>query len=215
MKKQFVSTALGSVASVFAISMLVAMAPKLGLESAGSAQAQPLSDTELPSGAAAEAERTYVGTVKCAACHFQQYKTWKESPHGKAFDILPAKYKNDADCLQCHTTGYGRTAGDGKDVDPNLAGISCEACHGPGSAHANIALRFVVEGITDEGERRLRAAIQRVAGDQCIKCHLSQAHKSHPSFDREKPSAGRQTRREEHRTSTFFALDEHGERSDP
>jgi predicted CXXCH cytochrome family protein len=36
-----------------------------------------------------------------------------------------------SDCLGCHTTGYDPTAGKWTE-----AGVGCEMCHGPGSAHA-------------------------------------------------------------------------------
>ena len=37
--------------------------------------------------------QTYVGTKECAACHFEQFMTWRTTPHAKGFEILPAKYR--------------------------------------------------------------------------------------------------------------------------
>ena len=124
----------------------------------------------------------YVGLTKCAACHFDQYKDWKSSNHAKAFDILPVKYRRDAKCLSCHTTG-GHGGGPQAVISPDQ-GVSCESCHGPGSAHASQALQFVNEPITEEGLRQLRGKIQRIDMTQCIGCHVSKAHKKHPAFDR-------------------------------
>ncbi len=121
----------------------------------------------------------YVGLTKCAACHFDQYKDWKGSEHNKAFEILPAKYRNDASCLECHITG---TVGDATSYQ---FGVSCEACHGPGEAHANFALQFVNQLITEEGLTSLRGKIRRLDLHQCVNCHVSKAHKKHPPFDRD------------------------------
>jgi hypothetical protein len=154
-------------------------------------------------------EGEYVGLTKCAACHFPQYKVWKTSTHGKAFDILPAKYRQDAECLKCHTTGYGHPSGSNDALDAAPTGISCEACHGPGGEHSKNALRFVDEGITEAGMNRLRSSIQRVAVDQCIKCHVGQAHKEHPPFERDEPAAGANTGLPTPRSKSFFSLKAH------
>ena len=55
--------------------------------------------------------QTYTGSKQCAACHFDQYLVWRKTKHAKAFDILPAKYRDDANCLKCHTTGFGEPTG--------------------------------------------------------------------------------------------------------
>lgn len=125
----------------------------------------------------------YTGLTKCAACHFQQYRDWQTTPHGKAYEILPAKYKNDAECLKCHTTPVATGA-----ANPDAAaqlGVSCESCHGPGDDHASFALSFVSQNrvFSEEDLKKLRSKIQRLALDQCIKCHTSKAHKPHPKYD--------------------------------
>ncbi len=104
-------------------------------------------------------------------------RTGRNPNTAKAFEILPAKYRNDATCLKCHTTG---TAGD---VASYQYGVSCQACHGPGAEHADYALRFVNERITEEGLKTLREKIQRLDLHQCVDCHISKAHKKHPPYD--------------------------------
>ncbi len=55
----------------------------------------------------------------------------------KAAGLDPAKdYTKDAQCLACHTVGYGKPGGF-KDVEttPELAGVGCEMCHGPGGTY--------------------------------------------------------------------------------
>lgn len=142
----------------------------------GASHAQQVSGSSL---AAPHASGEYVGLTKCAACHFDQYKDWKGSEHNRAFEILPLKYRTDASCLECHTTGHAT------DSTSQQFGVSCESCHGPGGEHAKDALRFVNEIITEEGLTSLRGKIQRLDMLQCVKCHVSKAHKKHPPFDRE------------------------------
>ena len=181
---------------VLPVAMLSTAAP----EKSSMARAEPPQATE------------YVGLTKCAACHFNQYKDWKTSEHRKAFDILPTKYKNDAECLQCHTTGFGRPSAVQDPSTSYLSGVSCEACHGPGSHHAKFALKFVNEEITEDGLKQLRSTIHRIAVDECVKCHVSKAHKSHPKFDRENPAKARQSRASEPRPPSFFQFQVHAER---
>jgi hypothetical protein len=94
----------------------------------------------------------YIGASKCKQCHNkpetgQQYKIWSESLHAKALKSLSsepalvyAKAHNIADptkdpgCLKCHSTA-GNVA---KGIQSGIKiteGVSCESCHGPGSAY--------------------------------------------------------------------------------
>ncbi len=131
-------------------------------------------------------DQEYVGTKKCAACHFPQFRTWKADQHSKAFETLPAKYREDAECLKCHTTGFGTPTGYKDASTADLAGISCEVCHGPGSEHAELALKFVEEEITPEAEKRVRDSTHRIhPGNICITCHETKAHKAHAEYDKE------------------------------
>ena len=57
------------------------------------------------------AGQTFVGTKECAACHFEQFMQWRGTPHAKAFEVLPEKYRTDGTCLKCHTTGHGEATG--------------------------------------------------------------------------------------------------------
>ncbi len=84
-------------------------------------------------------DKTYVGRAKCASCHLRENTAWKKSKHAKAFEDLSAQYKEDKSCLACHVTGYGEPTGfkSAKET-PQLAGVVCEACHGPGSEHAKL-----------------------------------------------------------------------------
>lgn len=130
--------------------------------------------------------QTFVGTKECAACHFEQFMTWRSSPHAKAFDILPAKYHGDATCLKCHTTGHGEPTGfTSLQQTPNLVGNSCEGCHGPGSKHAEVAKSFGQKKLTPEEQTQVRSTIYRMQPKNvCVTCHLLQGHKQHPKYDK-------------------------------
>lgn len=76
---------------------------------------------------------------KCMACHLAEYQSLKKQKHTKAFDDLTGNYKQDKSCLECHTTGYGEPTGFKSIADtPQLAGVTCEACHGPAGEHIRL-----------------------------------------------------------------------------
>jgi hypothetical protein len=140
---------------------------------------QPL--TEPPAG------QTYVGTKECAACHFDQFMVWRTTPHAKAFDILPVKYRTDASCLKCHSTGFGQPTGfKSLQQTPNLAGNACENCHGPGSKHAEVAKSFGQKKLSEQEQKYVRSTIYRMQPKNvCVDCHLATGHKQHPKFDKQ------------------------------
>lgn len=102
----------------------------------------------------------YVGVAKCKTCHNmkklgKQYSIWKNGPHAKAMESLKskkaldyAKAHNIADpstdpkCTKCHAT---MASLDKKMIDPKgkltmAEGVSCESCHGPGSAYRKFSI---------------------------------------------------------------------------
>ncbi|HEV3142426.1 MAG TPA: multiheme c-type cytochrome [Gemmataceae bacterium] len=83
----------------------------------------------------------YVGSERCKTCHDAEYQIWDASKHADAFKALedakrPANRQFDPECVQCHVVGFGYQTGyrDEKRT-PNLKGVGCENCHGPGSLH--------------------------------------------------------------------------------
>lgn len=103
----------------------------------------------------------YVGSQACQSCHAKEFETWEASPHGHAVETLTkAGKETDADCLQCHTTAYGKNGGfpEGAPVvhHPDLARVGCESCHGPGGDHVG------------EGARRVGTILS--LGDKCDSC---------------------------------------------
>lgn len=133
------------------------------------------------------AGQTYIGMKNCSACHFEQYAIWKKDEHTKAFEILPEKYKTDATCLKCHTTGFGEETGFKTAADTHLAGATCESCHGPGSKHQEICKEFATaKKLSPEQEQLARDSIYLLKPtNACIGCHTSKAHKAHMEYDKE------------------------------
>ncbi len=111
------------------------------------------------------ADAKYVGSAKCRACHFKDYNTWRKTKHAKVFDQLEGAERKNADCLKCHTTGYGKPGGFvSEDKTDGLKNVGCESCHGPGSAHLDAALKAPDEGAWD-------MKTYKVPQNTCVNCH--------------------------------------------
>jgi hypothetical protein len=130
--------------------------------------------------------QSFVGFKECAACHLDNYLTWKASKHPRGFDILPEKYRADLSCLHCHATGHGDPNGFVSQKEtPNLAAVACEACHGPGSAHVAAAKKLVKNKLTASEKAFVRSTIYKVQPHNvCADCHLAEAHGKHPPYDK-------------------------------
>lgn len=112
---------------------------------------------------------SYTGSRACQMCHRSAYEAWEGSAHTHAFEPLaPRHAQGDPECLICHVTGL-RYAGGFRSVEatPHLATVGCEACHGPGSNHAE-------HPQAESGYGRM----ERPAG--CIECHDPE---NSPAFD--------------------------------
>ena len=99
----------------------------------------------------------YVGTAACGKCHPISYKALANSRHrATTFRLKNAAPDNwrvpphkrgvvglgKAECLRCHVTGFGQSGGfpvavPKKPLRHSMAGVGCEACHGPGKAHCD------------------------------------------------------------------------------
>ena len=113
---------------------------------------------------------TFVGAETCKKCHPNTYEFWSRTGHAKAFKSLLNDPKPntifDADCITCHTTGFGYNSGwHSQAATPQLAGNQCENCHGPGSKH--------VDAPDDANIRKqitLKAEQAKTSGF-CERCH--------------------------------------------
>ena len=73
----------------------------------------------------------YESPQRCRECHEEVYQAWSQTSHANAlFDPIVRTYmqtiEQRGECFACHTTGYNTNTGQFV-----LAGVTCEACHGP------------------------------------------------------------------------------------
>ena len=112
----------------------------------------------------------YVGATRCSLCHNSIHSKWNQTLHSKALESLEAigQGSNSA-CVGCHVVGFGEAGGFVNRATTNsLAGVGCEACHGPGGDHvANI-------------EDKTKYPPKSIAADVCGKCHTGEHH---PNFE--------------------------------
>jgi len=148
----------------------------------------PVSAEATDEDAAPATEFGYVGARKCKMCHKkeetgQQFQRWEESKHSKAFETLgsdkAAEYAAARDikgspqeapeCLRCHSTAFG--------MDPEALaaskitlaeGVSCESCHGPGSAYAK---KKLMQRITDGEDDGAAYGLVIPSEEVCVGCH--------------------------------------------
>jgi YVTN family beta-propeller protein len=123
-----------------------------------------------------------VGVNRCGQCHTgpesgYQLSKWRSGPHANAFAILstPAAAEiatamgvtgnpqSARACLRCHTTAYHQPAGTHDSGYAVIEGVSCEACHGPGSRY--------VPAVTDAGARCAEKSLKPVTRQTCLECH--------------------------------------------
>ncbi|MCA9515560.1 MAG: hypothetical protein KC635_11505 [Myxococcales bacterium] len=112
-------------------------------------------------------EAVYVGVKACLECHDEVESFWKHDRHAEAWATLEKDKKTfDAECVSCHVTGYGRAGGSLVGHTEGRENVQCEACHGPGSKHA------------EDGDPDL--IVREPTVEVCVGCHNS--HHS-PTFD--------------------------------
>ncbi len=129
----------------------------------------------------------FVGPETCEECHPEQFASWEQTRMANSFDVLlpgekveeklmvgldpDTDYSREEACVPCHTTGYGMVGGFvSMEETPDMAGISCEACHGHGGTYAN--------SVMDPENPTFRTAEAREAGlvyppteAVCMACH--------------------------------------------
>ncbi len=115
-------------------------------------------------------DASYVANKKCKMCHIKIFKAHAEKLHAMGFENLKdTGQETNADCLACHSTGYGKPGGFADaESTADLGGTTCQACHGPGSAH-------IEKGLSKEERKALMTTDPK---QSCVNCHKS--HEKHP-----------------------------------
>ena len=133
------------------------------------------------------AQFNYIGVKKCKMCHKtkksgDQYGKWQERGHSKAYATLAteeakavAKKAGVAgdpqaakECLVCHTTAYDAPAANKAATLTMEEGVSCEACHGPGSEYKSAK---VMKGITAGTMKGVDYGLIEASEKVCLSCH--------------------------------------------
>ncbi len=159
---------------IFWISVMI-FVPTVGLTLFGPAVGAP-SAMESETMAMAAAAQT-LPPQACGSCHPDEFQEWSHSTHANAsFDPIFQVYLQGAsqpgECFACHTTGYNTLTGQFV-----LAGVSCEACHGPYRAEhpADSMLIARSEEMCGACHRSTLAEWEMsrhgVVGVTCIDCH--------------------------------------------
>jgi hypothetical protein len=116
----------------------------------------------------------YSGAQQCRACHSGVYERWLASKHAHAMVTLEQKQKHfDPECVRCHSTGYGKPTGFiSLKVNPELANVQCEQCHGQGSLHVMYRTKGeeALSGVTQAASEKARR-FPRVGPTVCLQCH--------------------------------------------
>jgi hypothetical protein len=133
----------------------------------------------------APADATFVGAESCRDCHRKVYEHWESTKHAHGYEPLISdprdsgrNREHDAACVSCHTVGFEFVGGFvTADKTPELKGVQCESCHGPGSAH-----------VDDSKDAAALLGMKRTAEDfrrnnRCIVCHDED---NDPHFDWDK-----------------------------
>ncbi|MFQ5663302.1 MAG: cytochrome c family protein [Terriglobia bacterium] len=129
----------------------------------------------------------YLAAKRCRPCHLAQFKSWQQTRMAKAFELLkpgvsadakrahnldPDKdYTSDPNCVSCHVTGYGQPGGFvSLEKTPTLAGVQCDACHGPGKAY----LKPNLMSLKNKAYKRndlVAAGMVIPSAETCQSCH--------------------------------------------
>jgi len=134
----------------------------------------------------------FVGSESCKSCHQKEFEVWDASKHAAAFETLvnnkkpPGNRQFDGECVVCHTVGFGYKSGyrDEKQT-PNLKGVGCENCHGPGSLHVdqprNKEIQLAMSPWkTNAADNITNKAIEKTIFRTCFHCHDTD---NDPHFD--------------------------------
>ncbi|OGX04670.1 MAG: hypothetical protein A3G87_07560 [Omnitrophica bacterium RIFCSPLOWO2_12_FULL_50_11] len=122
-------------------------------------------------------QTSYVGSRACSPCHPAVSQHWGSTLHATAYEtLLKAGRASDPECVACHVVGLNYVSGfQSQDISPDLTGVGCEGCHGPGSLHiANARSRDRPSGLSNTDRSKdlsLQDGYGKVSSEGCKGCH--------------------------------------------
>ncbi len=130
---------------------------------------------------------SFVGVKTCKMCHMKksggsQFGVWEKGPHATAYETLGNEEslalakklelgnpQEEAACLKCHVTAFPVM----KDLETLKItleeGVSCESCHGPGSAYSNLYRMKRREEAWKNGLTKYNS--REEIKNKCMECH--------------------------------------------
>lgn len=121
-------------------------------------------------------EFTHVGAEKCKICHRtdaqgKQFPIWEESGHAKSFQALTsdeakaaqADAPDNPQCLKCHSPLAAKAA------ELKEEGVTCEVCHGPGSAYKTMTVMKNIDDAVAKG--LVTYGSEDAIKKHCMTCH--------------------------------------------
>ncbi|GJM44881.1 MAG: hypothetical protein DHS20C21_17230 [Gemmatimonadota bacterium] len=152
----------------------------------------------LVSPVGAEEKFDFVGVKKCKVCHKkpasgEQFGIWQKGPHAKAFETLAGEkamaeaaklgIKNPQEapeCLKCHVTAFPVMGDLANQKITMEEGVSCESCHGAGSAYyKKKTMVALTAGEIEPGPVGLTVIDEAT----CKRCHTPEGNSFYKEFD--------------------------------
>ena len=126
----------------------------------------------------------FSGPQQCAECHPSEFYDWSGTSHARAsFDPIFQEVMHQAqepgECFACHTTGYNAITG-----QFIMAGVTCEACHGPyRTDHPGASMRIAASRDLCGACHKNTIAEWQIsqhgkAGIACVACHEVHSQKT-------------------------------------
>lgn len=117
-------------------------------------------------------QKEYIGAAKCKICHNkppqgEQFNKWSASKHSKAMQSLKGDEAKNPKCLKCHSTAAGLVLSDTQTITV-AEGVSCESCHGAGSA-------YKTPTIMKDQAKAIAAGMIIPDENLCKKCHNAES----------------------------------------
>jgi predicted CXXCH cytochrome family protein len=138
----------------------------------------------------------YQGPQQCAECHPNEFHDWSGTTHAQAsFDPIFQDYlqavEEPGECFACHTTGYNAVTGQFV-----MAGVTCEACHGPyraehpGQSMAMAKSDQLCGACHKSTVAEWRTSRHGQAGIACVACHEVHSQKTRTTVTTDALCAG-------------------------
>ncbi len=139
---------------------------------------------------------TYQSPHQCHECHEPEFQAWSGTTHADAsfdpvFQVYLQRTQRPGECYACHTTGYDSVTGQFA-----LAGVTCEACHGPyreGHSGEEMLISSPEElcGACHTGTLSEWASSRHGKADvTCTSCHEVHSQKTHSADNTNSLCAG-------------------------